>query len=83
MPPLPPAEVSGLISMLATQAYYAMGLIKTEDGDKEPDLTVARYNIDMLGVLQECTKGNLNEEEQKLLDGTLEHIRMIFVQVAG
>lgn len=82
-PPMPEADFAGLISMITTQAYYAMGLIGTEqDKERPPDLTVAKYNIDTLGIIEEKTKGNLNEEEVKLLKGALGQLRMIFVQLA-
>ena len=82
-PSLPDADFSGLISMITTQAYYAMGLIGTEqDKERPPDLAVAKYNIDMLGVIEEKTKGNITEEEAKVLKGALGQLRMIFVQLA-
>ncbi len=82
-PSMPEADFAGLISMITTQAYYAMGLIGTEqDKERQPDLAVAKYNIDMLGVIEEKTKGNLNEEEVKLLEGALGQLRMLFVQLA-
>ncbi len=82
-PPMPEADFPGLISMITTQAYYAMGLIGTEqDKERPPDLVVAKYNIDMLGVIEEKTKGNLTEDEAKLLESTLGQLRMIFVQLA-
>ena len=82
-PPMPEADFAGLISMITTQAYYALGVIGTEqDKERPPDLAVAKYNIDMLGVIQEKTKGNLTEDEAKLLESTLGQLRMIFVQLA-
>jgi len=82
-PPMPDADFAGLISMITTQAYYAMGLIGTEqDKERPPDLAVAKYNIDTLGVIEEKTKGNLTEEEAKLMESTLGQLRMIFVQLA-
>lgn len=82
-PSLPEADFSGLISMITTQAYYAMGLIGTEqDKERPPDLAVAKYNIDTLGVIQEKTKGNITEEEAKILESALQQLRMIFVQLA-
>jgi len=81
--PLPDADFAGLISMITTQAYYAMGLIGTEqDKERPPDLAVAKYNIDMLGIIEEKTKGNLTEDEAKLLESTLHQLRMIFVQLS-
>ena len=82
--PLPEGNFAALISMLATQALFAMGLlqIKGQEG-REPDLALAKYNIDMLEVLEEKTKGNLTEEEQTVLSTTLSELRMGYVRVAG
>jgi hypothetical protein len=82
--PLPEGNLAALISMLATQALFALGLlqIKGQEG-REPDLEMAKYNIDMLDVLVEKTKGNLTEEEEQVLSTTLSELRMGFVKVAG
>jgi hypothetical protein len=82
--PLPEGNLAALISMLATQALFALGLlqIKGQEG-REPDLELAKYNIDMLEVLEEKTKGNLTEEEQTVLSTTLSELRMGYVRVAG
>ena len=84
-PPMPEANFSGLVSMLATQAFYALGLIRPEgDEDKqvEPDWQIAKFNIDMLGMLEEKCKPNLTDEEAHLLKSTLEQLRMLFVQLS-
>ncbi len=81
---LPAADLSGLISMLATQAFYAMGMIKTREDEQPPqDLEMAKFNIDMLGVIEEKTQGNLADEEIKILTDTLAQLRMLYVQVSG
>ena len=81
---LPPADFSSLVSMLGTQAFYAMGFIRTrEDEDPIQNLPMAKYNVDLLGVLQEKTKDNLSDEEQKILDDTLQQLRMAFVQASN
>ena len=82
-PPLPPANFPGLVSMLATQVFFALGLIATEQNkDAQPDLDMAKFNIDMLIVLEEKTKGNLSDDEEKMLTDTLGQLRMAFVQVS-
>ena len=84
-PQMPEANFSGLVSMLATQAFYALGLIRPEgDEDKkvEPDWAVAKFNIDMLAMLEEKCKGNLTDEEVGLLKSTLDQLRMLFVQLS-
>ena len=68
--------------MLVTQAFFAMGLLQVKGEDKrEPDMELAKYNIDMLETIEEKTKGNLTEEEKKVLENTLGQVRMAYVQV--
>ena len=81
---LPRGDLAGLISMLTTQALFALGLIQVKgEEDREPDLELARYNIDMLETLEEKTKGNLTEQEQTVLANTLSELRMSYVKIAG
>jgi hypothetical protein len=80
--PLPKGDLAALISMLTTQALFAMGLLQVRgQEDREPDMELARYNIDMLETLTEKTKGNLTAEEEKVLKHTLNDLRMGYVQV--
>ncbi|MDD5063516.1 MAG: DUF1844 domain-containing protein [Phycisphaerae bacterium] len=82
--PLPRGDFAALISMLVTQALFALGLIQVEgQKDKEPDLELAKYSIDMLEAIEEKTKGNLTEQEAKILEDTLGQVRMAYVKLAG
>jgi hypothetical protein len=81
-PPLPKGDFAALISMLVTQAYFALGLLQVEGEAREPDTDMARYNIDMLETIQDKTKGNLDEKEAKVLEETLSQVRMAFVHVS-
>ena len=80
---LPAADFSGLVSMLTTQSFFALGLIRSEE-DKDPpaDLQLAKYNIDMLEVIEQKSKGNLTEDEEKLLSSALHQLRMSFVKIS-
>ena len=81
--PLPPADFAGLTSLLATQAFFAMGIIRAEkDDERPPDLKLAKYNIDMLEVIEQKTQGNLTDDETKLLENTLHQLRMTFVKLS-
>lgn len=81
--PLPEGDLLALVNMLTTQALFAMGVLRVEgQDDREPDLEMARYNIDMLEVLEEKTKGNLTDQEAQVLKNTLSELRMGFVQIA-
>ncbi len=81
--PLPKGDFAALVSMLVTQAMFALGALEVEGQKREPDLDMARYNIDMLETLGEKCKGNLSEAEEKMLAGMLNQIRMGYVQMAG
>ncbi len=83
--PLPPASFEFLVLSMRTQAEVQLGLLHFGDpkDQPKPNLTLARHSIDMLAVLQDKTKGNLNLEEQRLLENSLTELRFRFVQVAG
>jgi len=82
--PLPQGNFAALVSMLTTQALFALGLLQVKRQEKrEPDLELAKYNIDMLETLEEKTKGNLSKEEETVLANTLNELRMGYVKVAG
>jgi hypothetical protein len=80
---LPPADLTGLVSMLATQAFFALGLIGREgEPQRQPDFVLGKFHIDMLEMLEQKTAGNRTDDETKMLTGTLGQLRMAFVQLA-
>lgn len=82
--PLPEGNLGALVSMLTTQTLFALGFLQLKgEEEREPDLDLARYNIELLQALEEKTKGNLTAEEQELLKNTLSELRMGFVSVAN
>jgi len=79
---MPPATFETLMSTMATQALFALGAIpdpRTGQASLSPEL--AQHHIDMLGVLEEKTQGNLSDEESKMLSQTLHELRQRYVQV--
>ena len=83
-PTLPDADFQGLLSVFATQAYLALGLLKTsEDAEPIQDFPMAKYNIDMLAVIQDKTQGNLSDDETQMLEEAVSNLRMAFVQLSG
>jgi hypothetical protein len=82
--PLPEGNFAALVSMLTTQALFALGLLQIKgQEERKPDLELAKYNIDMLRTLEEKTRGNLSKEEETVLANTLNELRMGYVKVAG
>lgn len=79
-PPLPPACFEFLVISLRWQAEMQLGSYRTAEGGPPADLDGARHAIDLLGVLQDKTKGNLTWEEQRLLENSLTELRFRYVQ---
>ena len=66
-----------LVQSLQMGAMVGLGLLQGPDGKRSPvDLPAAKDAIDLLGILQEKTKGNLTKEEEEVLREGLYHLRM-------
>lgn len=72
-----------LVRMFATQALMYMGAFPDpQTGKATLALDVAKMNIDLLGILEEKTKGNLDDEEKELLEGSARELRGQFVEIS-
>ena len=70
--------------MLSTQAMLGMGLLPNPATRKpETQLPMARYFIDLIGVLEQKTAGHLDPEESAALDETLHSLRMAYIQCSN
>jgi len=79
---MPEADFRGLMGMLATQALMYMGGIADPNTGKPVfDPMYAQHMIELLGVLEEKTKGNLTEEEAGEISGVLHELRSRFVEL--
>ncbi len=80
---MPPPSLELLVTSLAAQAAVGLGLMPDPfSNESRLELDMAKHHIDMLGVIEEKTRGNLNKEEQEMLDSALHELRMLFVQVS-
>jgi hypothetical protein len=82
--PVPEVNFSAFVYSLSTSALVHLGEIPepiTEKMDK--NLPLAKQTIDILGILQEKTKGNLTQEEENLLNSFLYDLRMRYVKAMG
>lgn len=81
--PLPPPSFSFIVLSLRAQAQMHLGLMHFGEAEKpEPDLRMARHTIDLMSILLDKTKGNLDLDERRLLENSLTELRFRFVQVA-
>ena len=69
-----------LVVMFQTLAIQQMGkLINPITGKVERDLHQAKITVDMLGMLQKKTEGNLDENEKKILDTVMMELQMNYI----
>jgi Domain of unknown function (DUF1844) len=52
-------------------------------GKKVRNIPIAKQTIDILGMLEEKTQGNLTEDEEKMLKSILYDLRMIYIKEKG
>jgi hypothetical protein len=82
-PELPPASFLGFLQELSFRAMIALGQVPSPiDNQLGVDLQAARYTIDLLAVLEEKTRGNLEPEEAAFLTDLIHNLRLAFVQVS-
>lgn len=76
-------DFSTFVLSLATGALISMG-VAPDPTTKQvtKNLIVAKQNIDILGMIREKTRGNLSDEEEKLIENLLTEIRLRFVQAS-
>ena len=80
--PEEPVSFSSFLLGLSTQALLHLGEIEDPaSGRVERDLGAAKHVIDILGILQDKTKGNLEQAEEQLLDAVLYDLRMRYVEL--
>ena len=77
---LGPVDFATHVLSLASSALISLGKMPTPDGTPQPiDLEMAKHLIDVLGMLEQKTKGNLDETESKLLASLIYDLRVAFV----
>jgi len=80
---MPPADFRSLVGVLASQALSGLGMYGDPDTKRiVVDLPAARFAIDLLGVLEEKSKGNLAADEATELTEVLAELRARFVHFA-
>ncbi|MEM6600025.1 MAG: DUF1844 domain-containing protein [Verrucomicrobiota bacterium] len=72
------------VMIQAQNVLYVLGKIPGPDGTApQPNLEAAKMLIDQLDMIQGKTKGNLIEQEEKILKDTLSELKMAFVEASG
>jgi hypothetical protein len=77
----PEINFSSLILTLASSAWVGMGKIADPiSGEIKKDLTGVKYTIETLVMLREKTKGNLTEDEEKVLNNIISELQSNYAE---
>ena len=82
-PAVPAMNFDRLVQSLYMTAAVQMGAGSAPNEQPRIDILGARQSIDMLSVLDEKTKGNLTEQEKRLLQNALFDLRMSFLEITN
>lgn len=81
---LPSLDFSTFILSLSSSVLMNLGVVEnpmTKKREKEP--AVAKQTIDLIALLKEKTRGNLTENEAKLLEDVLHELKLWYVKTAS
>lgn len=80
--PLPPANLTFLVSTLYLQGAIALGLVPNPVTNKaDRQLDQAKHSIDLLSMIQQKTEGNRTPEESSELEAVLHELRLTYVSI--
>ncbi len=80
----PPVNFTNFVVSLSTSALFHFGDFPEYEGVKaEKNLPAAKQTIDILDMLNEKTKGNLDQNEANLIQGVLYELKMRYVKEKG
>jgi hypothetical protein len=77
----PPIKFEHLVQQLYLSALMQMGAATPEGQRPRVDIIGARQSIDLLGILEEKTRGNLTDTEERMLESILFELRMTFLEL--
>ncbi len=79
-----PIDFATFVLSLASSTQVHLGAVPNPaTGAQEKDLGLARQTIDILGMMQDKTKGNRTPEEDRLLEHILFDLRMMYMQASS
>ena len=81
---LPKIDFSTFVLSINSSALVQLGLIEDPStGQKTKNIPLAKQTIDILGMLEEKTSGNLTQDEDNILKNILYELRMLYVKETG
>jgi hypothetical protein len=79
-----PASFMNFLMLLAQNAASALGMVEHPvTHQRDVDIDSGKHWIDILGMLQQKTEGNLTPQEKRMLEGLLGDLRMQYVSLVN
>jgi hypothetical protein len=79
--PLPTINFATFIFSLNSSALVQLGMMEDPmTGEKEKNLPLAKQTIDIISMLEEKTRGNLDPDEAAMLKNILYDLRILYVK---
>jgi uncharacterized protein DUF1844 len=79
-----PASFVSFVMSIASNAASALGMMEHPvTHQREVDVELGKHWIDVLGMLQKKTVGNLSPQEKRMLEGLLSDLRMQYVSLVN
>ncbi|MEO5356394.1 MAG: DUF1844 domain-containing protein [Nitrospirae bacterium YQR-1] len=78
---LPEPTFINLIMNLSGNALIHLGIVKAPDYEQEVNPEMAKHLIDTIVMLQEKTRGNLNETELKHINEIIYQLKISYVNI--
>ncbi len=79
-----PSSFASFMMSIASNAASSLGMMEHPvTGKREVDLELGKHWIDILGMLEKKTRGNLLPQEQQILEGLLADLRMQYVSLTN
>ena len=79
-----PASFVSFVMSIASNAASALGMMEHPvTHQREVDIELGKHWIDVLGMLQKKTEGNLTPQERRMLEGLLADLRMQYVSLVN
>lgn len=81
---LPPPSFQEIVEPLAVRALQFLGEMPlTEEGERKAVPRLAKHMIDLIGILEDRTKGNLQDDEKRYIDRILTDLRTRYLGVSS
>ncbi|HEX5602797.1 MAG TPA: DUF1844 domain-containing protein [Pyrinomonadaceae bacterium] len=79
-----PASFMNFLMLLAQNAASTLGMVEHPvTHQRDVDMDAGKHWIDVLGMLQKKTDGNLTPQEKRMLEGLLSDLRMQYVSLVN